>query len=530
MESGITPCDATFFTEHHLSSLRRIHMGIEQLYASFLLDRRTGLEIALQADLVIEATPVTTTIQPLPTSVAFLEGIMQLRDAVIPVINLKKRFGLPDAAYGDDAKVAVVQMHSRRYGLLFDDIREVLRVPEKSVEELDSLFIMEDSLISSLIKLNEGTRMLELLDLDRLFPGRMQDLVEAEAEKNISSGTPARSSRYFRYVVFACAGQEYGIQVEKAREICFLSDIDETFHSGVVEGALQLRGRTIPVLNGYQLLGSRSPMEFDEMTRVLVMQSQELSFGIIVDRILEIIVTGEQDILSVPGRDNVFLHGICQYEEQRNILLLDVEKFLAAQLEKIKSLIRLNSGREEEQERGLSAAHHLITENCYLIFSIGRNFAVELKDVQEILETSEILSVPYDGALLHGVINLRGMIVPVLDLHQFYNLEGQEKYSGQVKLIIGRHEGRHVALLVDEIVTIYKQEEFHVTPSLKPELQDKKDTLDRLIEFVGENDLSEHVLVVNIKNIIQNHLELQTEGGVERDETGEERTLAEQSV
>ncbi len=504
-------------------------MGNEQLYASFLLDRRTGLEIALQADRVIEATPVTTAVQPLPTSVDFLEGIMQLRDAVIPVINLKKRFGLTEPTYGDDAKVAVVQLNSSRYGLLFDDIREVLRVPEESVEPLDSLLLLDDSLVSSLIKLNEGTRTLELLDLNRLFPGRMPDLVEAGEEER-SSGTPAKKTRYFRYVVFACAGQEYGIQVEKAREICFLSDIDETFHSGVVEGALQLRGRTIPVLNGYQLLGSRKPMEFNEMTRVLVMQSAELSFGIIVDRILEIIVVDEQDILTMPCRDNASLHGICQYGEQRNIMLLDVETFLAAQLDKIKSMIRLNSGREKEEERVLSAAHHLITENCYLIFSIGKNFAVELKDVQEILETSEILSVPHDGAFIHGVINLRGTIVPVLDLHQFYNCPGQKEYSGVVKLIIGRHGDRRVALLVDEIVTIYKQEEFHVTPSLKPELQDKKDTLDRLIEFIGESELSEHVLVVNIKNILQNHLDADAEGGPENDETGEEAALAEELV
>ena len=74
------------------------------------------------------------------------------------------------------------------------------------------------------------------------------------------------------------------------------------------------------------------------------------------------------------------------------------------------------------------------------------------------------------------------------------------------KLIIGKANGNLVALLVDEIVTIYKQERFHTTPSLRPELQSKKDTLDRLIEFVNGNGLKEHVLVVNVANVLRNHL------------------------
>jgi len=60
---------------------------------------------------------------------------------------------------------------------------------------------------------------------------------------------------------------------------------------------------------------------------------------------------------------------------------------------------------------------------------------------------------------------------------------------------------------VDTIITIYKQEEFHETPSLKPQLQNRKDTLDRLIEFIGEQGLAEHVLVVNTENLIKNHLQ-----------------------
>jgi purine-binding chemotaxis protein CheW len=64
-----------------------------------------------------------------------------------------------------------------------------------------------------------------------------------------------------------------------------------------------------------------------------------------------------------------------------------------------------------------------------------------------------------------------------------------------------------VALEVDGIVTIYKQEQYQNTASLKPELAKKEDILDRLIVFDGGVGKKQHVLVVNIHNLIRNHLD-----------------------
>jgi purine-binding chemotaxis protein CheW len=68
-----------------------------------------------------------------------------------------------------------------------------------------------------------------------------------------------------------------------------------------------------------------------------------------------------------------------------------------------------------------------------------------------------------------------------------------------------------VALEVDRIVTIYKQEQFHATPSLNSQLAGRKDTLDRLIDFVGREGTNEHVLVVNSDNLVRNHLAVHAE-------------------
>jgi len=466
-------------------------MSQEQLFASFILDRRAGIEIALPAEQVIEAMPLNAPIQPLPTGAVFLEGVMPLRGDVIPVINLKKRLALAETEYGADAKVAVIQFNRKRYGLLVDDIRDVLRVAPELIEHLDAFLLTEETVIADLIKLEQGRRTLELLDLQRLFPDGAA-AIESVVDRN--EQPPAAARTYSQFVVYSCRRQVYGIPVADSREICFFADIDQTFKSGKVEGALQLRGQTIPVLCSATLLGcADETLQPTEDTRILVMQSDNLSFGLIVDKVHQILVVADDEIMTIPGNHLPHLQGVCNNKQYNNIMLLDVQGLISSQTDKINAMSRLRKTGGDSASEIEPTARHLITEHCYLVFAIGKHYAIELKDVQEIIDCGDFMQIASGGGLVQGIINLRGRIVPVLSLR---------------RLIIGKANGNLVALLVDEIVTIYKQERFHATPSLRPELQSKKDTLDRLIEFVNENGLKEHVLVVNVANVLRNHLQI----------------------
>ncbi|MBU0663306.1 MAG: chemotaxis protein CheW [Proteobacteria bacterium] len=477
----------------------------EQLFASFILDRDQGLEIAIDAESVTEATPITGNIQPLPASVPFLEGIMHLRDSVIPIINLKKRLGLGATKYDRDAKIAVVMLANQRFGLLFDDIREVLRVEESLILPVQAALQSADYIISDLITLKNEQRTLEVLDLKKLFSDNSLFVSQAGSSK-IQAET-SRIRTYSRYVIFSADGHEYGIPVENSREITFLADIDTVFKTGFLEGALQLRGHTIPVMSAGALLNSGKVVDSEsELSRILVMSTDSIIFGMIIDEILEILTVVNEDIFPMPKRLEQSVVGIYEPVPDRNIMLLDVENLIATQKELLKSMARINSDAEEDEKAAVAKARHLITENCYLIFTIGKNFAIELKNVQEIIERNMLMSIPAVTGYDSAVFNLRGKIIPVINLRQFYGYPQQENEENNFKLIICRDGKQVVGLQVDSIVTIYKQEQYYPTPSLNAQLQSKKDTLDRLIEFIGEKQITEHVLVVNTHNLINNHL------------------------
>lgn len=507
-------------------------MAQEQLFASFLLDKKQGLEIALRAESVAEATPITGTIRQLPASLSFVEGIMHLREEAIPIINLKKRLGLVKQEYDEGAMVAVVKLFHRRYGLLFDDIKEVFAASVTDVQKVDGALQTDDKIISALIQREKGKRTVELLDLNMLFSENSLELEKVgealQGEKN-----DKKETKYLPYVVFNFAKQSFGVPVECTQEITFFDAVKNTYQGGVegetppfsgsledifkhgdIDGTLTLRGRTIPVLDGSRVLSGGSILGDEylgEKTRILVLAKDGCSVGIIVEEVTTIERIPEDKILPMGPCQNPSVSGIYQKAEGNNIMLLNMENLVCDHMDELKTMGRLASEVETvDTESGSSAtgSHHILTENCYLVFSVGQHMAVQLKDVQEIIEKEGVMGIPGGSGFSSGVINLRGVVVPVLNLRKFFGYKKDKSDLVEQKLIICRTASRTVALEVDSIVTIYKQEQYQNTTSVKPDLAKKEDTLDRLIVFDGGAGKKEHVLVVNIHNLIRNHLDV----------------------
>ena len=480
-------------------------MSQEQLYASFLLDKEEGLEIALLAERVTEATAITSSIRKLPTTVDFLEGIMHLRDVAIPVVNLKKRMGLEDTGYDKEAKVAVVSGYDQRYGLLFDDIREVFRADDSSVVPISQGMQGEDRLVTSLLHLDGGSRTIDLLDLDFVFE---EDSDQEGLKRSTQISSESEKYTYTRYVIFQCQKQYYGVPVELAQEITFISKVDDRYQEDFIDGVLSLRGSTIPVVGAKYLLADcyEELHKAGEDYRVLVFQLEECSFGLVVEKVREILNIPDQKVLPMP-MENENILGVYENDADDNIMLLDIEKVIDKQGDKIKAKFRLKEYTDviDEDDGSAEEMGHLITENGYLVFSIDKHFGMEIKDVQEILDHAEVMRTPGLTGAQKGVINLRGQVIPVVSLRAFLDYPGQKFEGDQKKHIICRGAGKIFALEVDAIVTIYKQEQFHMTPSLNPEWAKKKDVLDRLIEFLREDGLREHVLILNTDNMVENH-------------------------
>lgn len=118
-----------------------------------------------------------------PRSAECLEGVINLRGRIIPVVDLRKRFGLPPTEHSADSRIVVVEVGGRVIGFIVDRVNEVLRVDGSIVDPPPSMTAgAERDYIRGVAKL--ATRLVILLDLPRLFAGDPAVADRAEGGEN----------------------------------------------------------------------------------------------------------------------------------------------------------------------------------------------------------------------------------------------------------------------------------------------------------------------------------------------------------
>lgn len=107
-------------------------------------------------------------ITKVPKAPPFVEGVINLRGLVIPILDLRRRFGMPEKGGDTDTRIIVVDIQGITVGFVVDSVSEVLRIPVSTVEPAPPVVAGLDSdYISGVGKLQD--RLLILLDLNKLF-------------------------------------------------------------------------------------------------------------------------------------------------------------------------------------------------------------------------------------------------------------------------------------------------------------------------------------------------------------------------
>lgn len=103
-----------------------------------------------------------------PNSPAFVDGIVNLRGDVIPVVSLKKKFNLAETEVTELTRLIVINNGSRRTGFVVDDASEVITITDKDIEEAPPMVVGADrKYIQGVGKV--GQRILIILDLHKLL-------------------------------------------------------------------------------------------------------------------------------------------------------------------------------------------------------------------------------------------------------------------------------------------------------------------------------------------------------------------------
>lgn len=149
-------------------------MDLEQLVVFSLADESYGVDIGKVSG--IERMQEITRI---PRTADSIEGVINLRGRVIPIVDLRKVFCLPLSEETKDTRIVVVDISGRLIGCMVDAVTEVFRIPADSVEPPSSVLSgSESNYLLGIAKLEN--RMIILLDLDKVLA--LDETVEAITE------------------------------------------------------------------------------------------------------------------------------------------------------------------------------------------------------------------------------------------------------------------------------------------------------------------------------------------------------------
>ena len=149
--------------------------GTSQIVSFRLAEETFGVEITKVREIILMCE-----ITRVPQTPHYVKGLINLRSTVIPVIDLRALFGLPEAEQSADSRIMVLQVGNKTVGIVVDGVDEVLRISQDQISPPPpTIASLGNEYLNGLVKL-EG-QLLILLDIDKILGQEEEALTSAMA-------------------------------------------------------------------------------------------------------------------------------------------------------------------------------------------------------------------------------------------------------------------------------------------------------------------------------------------------------------
>jgi purine-binding chemotaxis protein CheW len=120
-------------------------------------------------------------VTPIPSAPAYLKGVVNLRGAIVPVIDLRVKFGMAEPRYDSFTVVVILRLAGRVIGIVVDAVSDVVQLAPNDVKPAPQLgALVDSSFLAGLATQNE--RMILLLDIEKFLSSGELNLINQAAE------------------------------------------------------------------------------------------------------------------------------------------------------------------------------------------------------------------------------------------------------------------------------------------------------------------------------------------------------------
>jgi len=414
-----------------------------------------------------------------PLAPRTLDGLANLRGKVLPIISLRRIFGFEERGY-DDSTRAVVIDQGQPLGFVVDRVASVVAVDSSRIEAAGSISAsIRSDLVSGLLKDVSGHAMIMVLDFAKLIASEFAEVQAMAGNADHASSVLTKDEEFseggsdeLQLVSFEVAGQEYAIAIEDVQEIVQVPDvIARVPHSAAhVLGIMTLRNRLLPLVSLRHMFGLPARAA-DEQSRIVVVALGSASVGVVMDSVNEVLRVSRSDVDSLPGLlaregDLTDIEQICRLDMGKRLVSIISARNMFRH-SAIKEALTMNDANEslgQNEANEIDDAND--DEEQVVVFRLDKEeFGVPIDSVQEIVRVpDELTHVPKAPPFVEGVINLRGLVLPVIDLRSRLGLAHVD-HSDRQRIMVFLIDGACTGFIVDSVAEVLKVHKSAIEPA-----------------------------------------------------------------
>jgi purine-binding chemotaxis protein CheW len=424
-----------------------------------------------------------------PMAPAALEGLANLRGKVLPIISLRRLFGFPELEHNDATRALVIDV-GQPLGFVVDRVSSVMGVDSGHIEDVGSLSTtVNTEVLSGLIKDAGGHAMIMVLDFAKLIEREFKQIAAITKNNSVASAAQAQvqseeedSSDELQLVSFNVEGQEYAIAIEDVQEIVQVPEavIHVPHSESHVLGVMTLRNRLLPLVRLRRIFGLPDS-ELDEKSRIVVLTLNGVSVGVVVDAVSEVLRVSKSGVDALPAllvREGNLAEvtAICRLDNGKRLVSIMTARNLFDHSAIKEALTTVSDNEVESSTKAKAADDNLDDDEQVVVFRLDKEeFGAPIASVQEIVRVpEELVRVPRAPSFVEGVINLRGTVLPVIDLRLRLGLKQVERTDRQRIMVFLIGDVR-TGFIVDQVAEVLKIPKAAIEPS--PQLSNEQSLL-----------------------------------------------------
>lgn len=436
----------------------------------FLTFRASGRLFALPAGGVREII-LPPTLARVPLSPKPLLGLANLRGVVLPVASLRLLLD-PGAEHSvsPDQRVIVLEQQPP-IGLLVDTVAALVPVAAAEIAVEEAQISAEGAeVVDGAFRFKGTDTFATILDIHAILSKALGAVARpaqsTRAPQPRQQRAPAVERHTETFITFEINGQEFALPLESVREVLPTADVAAPMPraESVVMGLTSLRNTLLPLLSLRALLGF--PLAAAGRSMTLVASIGGVSVGLAVDSVRDIVRADRDALEPVPlaiasrTQGEAAIQSVLKIEGGKRLIAILAPDGLFRE-----DVMRRIKASGLSSQASAPAASLNVAQRIFLVFTLGgQEFGLAISAVEEVARLSEeVTRLPKSPDFLKGVVNLRGVVLPIIDQRRRFDLPANDEAEGR-RLVVVRMGSNIAGFIVDSVSEVLRVQASDIEP------------------------------------------------------------------